>query len=200
MPDLPRWIHLVYNQVLKIGFLFGTPPNDVKSVKLDVVAYNQYTFETFTKQITLDVYSYPDPVNSQLKMKIHNLNLEDLMDDSKRERLLDIFRTVLWPESAADLHLVELHSALAAGGRRPARRTDGEGVILTLGSQAEFPEILRDLEREVSPLWTSRNCPRDFKKTSAERHFRTKGFLMDWCSFKLVLGIVTYNCHCFFNS
>ena len=139
-------------------------------------------------------------------MKIHNLNLEDLMDDSKRERLLDVFRTVLWPESASDLHLVELQSALAAGGRRPARRTDGEGyktyydlfkynfllldqcyrVILTLGSQAEFSEVLRDLEREVSPLWSSRNCPRDFKKTSAERHFRTKGFLMDWCSFKLV--------------
>lgn len=63
-------------------------------------------------------------------------------------------------------------------------------VILTLGSQADFSEVLRDLEREVSPLWAFRNCPRDFKKTSAERHFRTKGFLVDWCSFKLVITLL----------
>lgn len=62
-------------------------------------------------------------------MKIHNLNVEDLMDDSKRNRLLDVFREVLWPESAQDIHLVELQSAVAAGGRRPARRQDGEGYL-----------------------------------------------------------------------
>lgn len=59
-------------------------------------------------------------------------------------------------------------------------------VVLTLGSNAEFSEVLRELEREVSPLWLLRQCPRDFKKTSSERYFRTKGFLLDWCSFKLV--------------
>lgn len=56
-----------------------------------------------------------------------------------------------------------------------------------MGSNAEFSEVLRELEREVSPLWPLRLCPRDFKKTSSERHFRSKGFLVDWCSFKLVL-------------
>lgn len=59
-------------------------------------------------------------------------------------------------------------------------------MIITLGSNAEFSETLRELEREVSPLWPLRQCPRDFKKTSAERYFRSKGFLVDWCSFKLV--------------
>jgi hypothetical protein len=59
-------------------------------------------------------------------------------------------------------------------------------VFLTLGSNAEFSEVLRELEREVSPLWPLRQCPRDFKKTSSERYFRSKGFLVDWCSFKLV--------------
>ena len=68
-----------------------------------------------------------DPLNSQVKMKIHNLNVEDLMDEVKRNRLLDVFRDVLWPESTTDLHMVELQSALAAGGRRPMRRSDGEG-------------------------------------------------------------------------
>ncbi len=59
-------------------------------------------------------------------------------------------------------------------------------MFLTLGSNAEFSEVLRELEREVSPLWPLRQCPRDFKKTSSERYFRSKGFLVDWCSFKLV--------------
>ena len=59
-------------------------------------------------------------------------------------------------------------------------------VIVTLGSRAEFSETMRELEREVSSLWPPKNCPQDFKKTSAERHFRSKGFIIDWCSFKLV--------------
>lgn len=49
------------------------------------------------------------------------------MDEHRYTKLLDVFRKVLWPESSLDLHLVELYSALAAGGRRPARRQDGEG-------------------------------------------------------------------------
>jgi hypothetical protein len=127
------------------------------------------------------------------------------MDKQKQMKLLDIFRKILWPASSLDLHFVELYSALAVGGRRPARQQDGEGyliainkcnnflqkclcyrVFLTLGSNAEFSEVLRELEREVSPLWPLRQCPRDFKKTSSERYFRSKGFLVDWCSFKLV--------------
>lgn len=59
-------------------------------------------------------------------------------------------------------------------------------VILTLGSHTEFPEILRELEREVSPLWSFQPCPRNFKKTSVERYFRLRGFVLDWCSFHLV--------------
>ena len=29
-------------------------------------------------------------------------------------------------------------------------------------------------------------CPRDFKRTSVERHFREKGFGVDWCAFRLL--------------
>ena len=50
-----------------------------------------------------------------------------MMDERKHTKFLDIFRKVLWPESGSDLHLVELYSALDAGGRRPARKQDGEG-------------------------------------------------------------------------
>nr|CAG4636955.1 EOG090X04W0 [Ceriodaphnia reticulata]SVE72893.1 EOG090X04W0 [Ceriodaphnia reticulata] len=186
LPDLPKWINIVFNPNVKLGFLYGTPPNSLDYVKLDLVASNVLTYETSSKEVTLEIFPKEDPADRQIQMKIHNLNLEDLMDEQKQVRLLDVFRKILWPESSLDLHLVELYSALAVGGRRPARRQDGEGVILTLGSNAEFSEVLRELEREVSPLWPLRQCPRDFKKTSSERYFRSKGFLVDWCSFKLL--------------
>nr|CAG4647846.1 EOG090X04W0 [Moina brachiata]SVE92969.1 EOG090X04W0 [Moina brachiata] len=192
VPDLPKWLQVVQSPNKKMGFLFGTPnqfqetlvPNVL--IKVEAIATNLATFETSTVEMTLEVIPKQDPSPQLVKLKIHNANLEDFMESHKQDRLLDVFRNILWPESANDLHFVELYSALLAGGRRPARRQDGEGVVLTLGSQADFSDVMRELEREVSSLWPLRNCPRDFKKTSAERYFRTKGFLLDWCSFKLV--------------
>ena len=52
------------------------------------------------------------------------------MDEQKQMKILDIFRKILWPTSSSDLHFVELYSALAFGGRRPARQQDGEGYFL----------------------------------------------------------------------
>jgi len=48
---------------------------------------------------------------------------------ANQTRLFDVFRANLWPDCAADLHFVEILSALAVGGRRPARLTDGEGYL-----------------------------------------------------------------------
>nr|SVE75080.1 EOG090X04W0 [Daphnia dolichocephala] len=186
LPDLPKWINLVLNPKLKLGFLYGTAKNDLPLVKLDLVASNTFTFETSSKEVTIDIIPKEEPATRKIKLKIHNLNLEEMMDDEKQMKLLDVFRKILWPTSSADLHFIELYSALAAGGRLPARPQDGEGVIITLGSNTGFSDILRELEREVSPLWQLHQCPRDFKKTSAERYFRSKGFLVDWCSFKLI--------------
>nr|SVE73512.1 EOG090X04W0 [Daphnia atkinsoni] len=186
LPDLPKWINLAFNPNLQLGFLYGTPMNEMPLVKLDLIASHILTFDTSSKEVTIDIFPKEEPATRRIKLKIHNLNLEELLDDQKQTKLLDVFRKILWPMSSLDLHFIELYSALAAGGRRPARPQDGEGVIVTVGSNAEFSEVLRELEREVSPLWPLRQCPRDFKKTSAERHFRSKGFLVDWCSFKLV--------------
>jgi hypothetical protein len=72
-----------------------------------------------------------EPAARQIKLKIHNLNLDDLMDEQKQIKLLEIFRKILWPASSLDLHFVELYSALAVGGRRPARQQDGEGYLAT---------------------------------------------------------------------
>nr|CAG4648616.1 EOG090X04W0 [Polyphemus pediculus] len=186
LPDLPIWIKITYNAVLKMAFLYGTPPSNLETeIELDLVASNLINFETPIRELTLEVVQKQDPARRQIQMKIHNLNVDDLMDDRKLSKLLDIFRNELWHESSEDIHLIKLHSALLVGGRHPVRLEDGEGVILTLGSRSEFSEALRDLEREVSPLWSHRSCPRNFKKTSVERNFRSKGFIIDWCSFQL---------------
>nr|SVE74138.1 EOG090X04W0 [Daphnia barbata] len=186
LPDLPKWINLALNPKLKLGFLYGTAKNDRPLIKLDLVASNTLTFETSSKEVTLEIIPKQEPATRKIKLKIHNLNLEEMMDNEKQIKLLDVFRKILWSTSSADLHFIELYSALAAGGRLPARPQDGEGIIVTLGSNTEFSDMLRELEREVSPLWQLHHCPRDFKKTSAERYFRSKGFLVDWCSFKLI--------------
>ena len=72
----------------------------------------------------------PDVPRRQIKMKIHNVNIEDMMNPAKQSTFLNIFRSVLWPESTSDLHFMELNSALSIGGRRPARREDGEGYSM----------------------------------------------------------------------
>lgn len=65
-------------------------------------------------------------------MKIHNINVEDLMGKERLSQLLDIFRIILWPGSAHDLHLVQLQSAILAGGRYPLRPEDGEGFVIDI--------------------------------------------------------------------
>ena len=61
-------------------------------------------------------------------------------------------------------------------------------VYVTFGSAASFSGELFELEREVSLLWQHRPCPKYFKRVSGERFFRSRGFAVDWCSFKLVSG------------
>nr|CAG4640806.1 EOG090X04W0 [Eulimnadia texana] len=186
LPDLPAWISYVYNSALKSGFLYGTPSDFESSVKLDLVAFSRQTYEVFHKTLNVEVNQKPETARRLIKLKIHNLNVEDLMDVAVRKRLLEVFQNSMWPESSDDLHFVDLVSALQVGDRKPVNPNEKEGVLVTLGSRAEFSEALRNVQREVSNLWHLRPCPRDFKKTSVERIFRSKGIMLDWCSFRLI--------------
>ena len=64
--------------------------------------------------------------------------------------------------------------------------TEKDGLVVYLGSTANFSEQLKDLDRETGPLRSFPDCPRNFKKTSVERHFQEKGFTVDWCAFRLL--------------
>lgn len=68
-----------------------------------------------------------DPARFEVQLKIHNLNVEDLFDTHRLSRLLDVFRSRLWPGSRDDLHVTMLASAVQLGDRLPLRPSEGEG-------------------------------------------------------------------------
>ncbi|XP_059490687.1 alpha-sarcoglycan isoform X2 [Neocloeon triangulifer] len=192
-PDLPTWINFVYSSRHQQGFLFGVPPQwpDAKQIEIEIVALNKETYETRRRVVPLFVKQKQSPAQYEVQLKIHNLNVEDLFEAHRQNRLLDIFKQKLWTASADDLHITMLASAVQLGARLPLRPTEGEGVVLKLGSAKEFSAALRELQKEVKPLWKMSSCPRDYKRTSVERIFRDQRFALDWCSFKLQENLVT---------
>ena len=67
---------------------------------------------------------------------------------------------------------MSIASSLELGYRRPLRPTEKDGVVLQLGSYANFSKDLLELDRETTPLRVLPSCPRNFKRTSVERYFR----------------------------
>ena len=42
LPDLPKWINLVYHPEFKLGFLYGTPPNNLELIKVEKSWYHEH--------------------------------------------------------------------------------------------------------------------------------------------------------------
>lgn len=70
-----------------------------------------------------------DPAKHEVQMKIDNLNVEDMFDSYRLNRLLDVFRCELWHESENDLYVTFLASAVHLGARHPLRPNEGEGLV-----------------------------------------------------------------------
>ena len=158
---------------------------------LDVVATNRDTFETGLLNLVINVSSSQAQADTAakytVKLKIDNLNIEDVFDPHRLQNLKGLFEDKFWPESSTDLHLTSIASSLEKGYRRPLMPTEKDGVVLQLGSRFNFSKQLLLLDRETSPLRVLPSCPRNFKRTSVERYFREKGFAIDWCAFRLML-------------
>ncbi|XP_017892583.1 alpha-sarcoglycan isoform X2 [Ceratina calcarata] len=184
-PDLPSWIHYTYSKRDHHGFLYGVPPKDQKYFQLEIVGLNRHTYETRYKVLDMTVLEKENLTKYEVHLKIDNLNVEDMFDRNRTEKLLDIFRRRLWRE-ATDLYITFLASAVELGARLPLKPSEGEGVVIRLGSSAPFSQELNELQEEVKPLWKLKSCPRDFKRTSVERLFREAEFTLDWCSFRLM--------------
>uniref|UniRef100_A0A0A9XBN9 Epsilon-sarcoglycan n=1 Tax=Lygus hesperus TaxID=30085 RepID=A0A0A9XBN9_LYGHE len=185
-PDLPQWMSYLFSKRHRKGFIYGVPPNDATNVQVEVVGLNREDYETRKAIIPLNITEKSDLAKYEIRLKIDNLNIEDLFDPHRLFNLLRIFTTILWPESADNLYMTFLVSAVKLGARLPLSPNDGEGVVVHLGSSSRFSETLEHLEQEVLPLRKITPCPRDFKRSSVDRHFRPSGFVIDWCSFRLV--------------
>ncbi|XP_071866994.1 sarcoglycan alpha isoform X7 [Bombus fervidus] len=184
-PDLPSWIHYTYSKRDHHGFLYGVAPKDSKCFQLEIVGLNKHTYETRYKVLDMNVLEKENLTKYEVHLKIDNLNVEDMFDRNRTEELLDIFRKRLW-KNAMDLYVTFLASAVELGARLPLKPSEGEGVVIRLGSSMPFSQELNELQEEVKPLWKLPFCPRDFKRTSVERLFREAEFALDWCSFRLV--------------
>ncbi|XP_046828684.1 epsilon-sarcoglycan isoform X2 [Vespa crabro] len=185
-PDLPSWIHYVHSKRDHGGFLYGVAPKNQKYFQLEIVGLNKYTYETKYKVLDINVLEKQNLTRYEVNLKIDNLNVEDTFGRNRTEKLLDIFRNKLWT-TATDLYVTFLASAVELGARLPLKPGESEGVVMRLGSSIPFSQELIELQEEVKPLWKLLpSCPRDFKRTSVERLFREAGFLLDWCSFRLI--------------
>ncbi|XP_049880683.1 alpha-sarcoglycan [Pectinophora gossypiella] len=185
-PELPSWLRYIYSRRHHAGFIFGTPPRGVKSpITLEVIGLNSADYETRRVLLTLQVRAKENMARHELELKIDNLNVEDLCDQHKMNRLKDIFRMKLWTESSQDLYATFLASAIDLGARLPLRPSDGEGLVVRLGSAQPFSSELKRLREEVRPLSRLPSCPREYKRTTVERLFRDAEFIVDWCRFEL---------------
>ncbi|KAJ8966351.1 hypothetical protein NQ317_003024 [Molorchus minor] len=130
------------------------------------------------------------PARYEVHLKIDNLNVEDILEADKMDGLKRIFQKQLWSNSARDLYVTFLGSAVELGARKPLNPIQKEGVVVRLGSYEPFTTELQKLHEEVGPLRkilaTMNECPRDFKRTSVEVLFRNASFTLDWCNFRLI--------------
>ena len=180
-PALPAW--LTFTQLEdRAGLLYGLPPS-AGLTKLQILATDTQTFNTHRR--LLSIHTTHKVTNQfQVNIKIDNLNIEDVFDERRKGRLLDLFKTRFWPEAAEDIHLSFADSALRVGGRRPLKPSSKDGVVVRLGSSREFSSSLIALDQETEPLRKHSTC--SYKKISIERYFRQAGFAVDWCSFRLI--------------
>eukprot|EP00092_Neocalanus_flemingeri_P008945 GFUD01009623.1.p1 GENE.GFUD01009623.1~~GFUD01009623.1.p1 ORF type:complete len:506 (-),score=92.78 GFUD01009623.1:448-1965(-) len=182
-PSLPTWLKYRHSSRHKAGLIYGVP-TAAGHTCIQVVATNRHTFETGELVLNIHVENDPSPPQSEVQLKIDNLNIEDIFDRHRTERLKEIFKQRFWLESFEDIHLTFADSAIELGGRRPLKPTHKDGVVVHLGSRSNFSEPLLALDSETQPLRNHETC--SYKRISVERYFRQAGFAIDWCSFRLL--------------
>lgn len=91
------------------------------------MAVNAKTYETRRRVVHLTVREKTNPAVYHVNLKIDNLNVEDLFDQYRVMKLLDIFRYKLWPDSFTDLYVTFLASAVTQGARLPLKPNESEG-------------------------------------------------------------------------
>lgn len=182
---MPSWMNFQFSKERNLGYIYGSPTSDYanKKFEVEIVGLNKQTYETRRVIIPFEIVDKPIPA-SKIEMKITNLNWVHLTDLGRVENLKGIFTNDLWPESAADLNIIFMESAVRLGSRVPLKPQNREGVIVHLGSNAPLSNRLLELNAEIKPLSKLTTCT--FKKTKVQTIFQTAGFQVDWCAFKII--------------
>lgn len=131
-PDLPSWINYIYSERHHMGFLYGVPPNSHEDVLLEIVALNRKNYETRRITMPIHITEKLNPAKYEVQLKIDNLNVDDMFDVERMDRLMDVFRKRLWKDSQDDLYVTFLASAIQLGARLPLNPNEGEGYIYRL--------------------------------------------------------------------
>lgn len=183
--NLPSWMNFQFSKERNVGYLYGSPTADYANTKFDIeiVGLNKQTYETRKSIIHFEVVK-KSPPKAKIEMKITNLNWVHLTDLGRVENLKGIFTHDLWPESATDLNITFMESAVRLGSRVPLKPHNREGVYVHLGSSQPLSERLKELSEEIKPLSKLTTCT--FKKTKVQSIFQNAGFQVDWCAFKII--------------
>ena len=182
-PSLPRWLKYHYSEDYKTGLLYGVPEKTQES-RLQILATNRDTFEASSFYLVIDTVDDDSNQDFHVRLKIDNLNIEDIFDKRRLDRLMELFKTKFWMTASEDLQLTFAESALNLGGRRPLKPSFKDGIVVQLSSSHNFSEALINLDAETEPLRKHQSC--SYKRVSVERHFRQSGFAVDWCSFRII--------------
>ena len=66
-------------------------------------------------------FSHPVPNSAtakyNIKLKIDNLNIEDVFDAHRLKNLKNLFKDQFWPQASSDLHMTDIASSLEVGYR-----------------------------------------------------------------------------------
>lgn len=184
MPDLPNWMFCNHPTNKSEAYLYGSA-KELGNIQIEIVALNKHTYETSQKILNLKIESRQNLAQHEVEMKFLNVNVEDMFRSDKLQRLIELFKSDLWRESK-EIYVTKVVSSLDVGGRLPLNPREKEGVVVRVGGPYAFSQDLEDLDREVTPLRNRSPCPRNYKKTSVERLFRSRSLVTDWCSFRLV--------------
>jgi len=182
LPALPGWLRHRPLPDRRAALLYGRPTLSGVT-QLQVVVTDRHTFKTGLLAVDINVEEAVNQ-NFEVNLKINNLNIEDIFDWQRMERLKKVFQNNLWQESHQDLRLTYADSVPQLGGRKPLNPNLKDGVVLRLASTSNFSLALEELDRETQPLRRLSTC--SFKRVSVERFLRQAGFAVDWCAFRLV--------------
>jgi len=181
-PALPGWLRHRPLPERRAALLYGRPPL-AGLTQLQVVVTDRHTFKTGLLAVDINVEEAVND-NFEVNLKINNLNIEDIFDWQRMERLKKVFQNNLWQESHEDLRLTYADSVPQLGGRKPLNPNLKDGVVIRLASSSNFSLALEELDRETQPLRRLSTC--SFKRVSVERFLRQAGFAVDWCAFRLI--------------